>query len=319
MFRLWLAARATLLLSACSFAGAVRVPDAETIGADLFVSAALNCDVPGVWRLFTSASFSASWLTRTSTKSLTPLMVAVQSGCSEIAALIMLHPSFDDKTIKKEKQRKALLEHVKSLGKATSPIVDWALMVVDRISISKVSRKELEWDMVQALNDGVWFLPKHGEWLPPVNLTELQTRITLQRKPMWNFSDYIVKGEAGMQILEIQEGAFAFVDALQHLWYLLLLYIQSDEGMIERRVARGHMRSIGWRLFFCCTTKSLTSHVLIMSRMAESVIDIPPDDDKVHEHMRARGDIREQYMNMSHILARVWNKTGNWVVLSQLP
>jgi len=193
------------------------------------------------------------------------------------------------------------------------PSVNWALTIVDSIVISKVSQQELEWDMVRAMDDGAWFLPQKGEWEPPLNVTQLQMRIPMPPRPTYELSNCWLQ-EGNPEVLECNDGALASVTVMQQLWYLLLVYVQSADDSSERRVVARHVRSLGWRLFFCCSGSSLTQHVHVVSKMADNMTDIPPDDDEAHKHMRARGDIREQYSNLSTTLASLWNKTGDWFI-----
>jgi len=317
MFCLSSAARAKLLLTACAWAGAARVPDVDTIGADVLVGTALTCDIPDLRRLFASETFSASWLTNAGSKGWTPLMAAVRSGCPEIVALLMLHPGFDDKTVKKERQRKALAEHAKEADEESSTSANWAMTIVNSIVISKVFRQELKWDMVQAIHDGAWFLPVEGEWMPQLTLTEIRSQIGMPQRPARTFSDYTVEDSGGTQLVQTEDGTFAIMEAVEQLWYLLLVYVQSAEDSPKRKVVTQHMRSWGWTLFFSCSSISLTYHIKVLRFMAESVTDIPPDDDEVHKHMRTRGDVREQYRTMPSVLESVWNKTGDWIILEE--
>mmetsp|Transcript_21509 Transcript_21509/g.61833 ORF Transcript_21509/g.61833 Transcript_21509/m.61833 type:complete len:318 (-) Transcript_21509:168-1121(-) len=306
-------ARLNLVIAICPLACALRVPDSDVIGADMFVGIAEACDVNGAWRLFTSQRFSGKWLTQAGSSAETPLMAAVRAGCAEIAALIMLHPHFDDKSVKKERERRALKKHALSFYPGGAPqLVHWALTVVDRIVVSKVSKQELEWDVGRALRDGVWFLPQPGEWMPPANLAEMH--LPLPVRPMWNVSKLVDGGERRPSIVKTKYGEVAFVAVLDQLWVLLVVYLQSADGSPERRAVVRHMRSIGWRLYFCCMGKALRSYLNFVFQMSRSMVDVPLDSDIQHKHMQARGSVREQYLNMANILGGVWNKTGNFVI-----
>jgi len=283
---------------------AARAPNPNIIGTDLLVRTATTCDMPAAWRLLNHSRFSKEWLMLVGTGGETPLMASVRSACAEHVALLMLHPDFDDKTIRKLKYRKAMVDHAINITGGVDRRVKWALVVMHCILVGKVSQGEVELDPRMAETDLAWFLPKPGEWMPPMTLAEMGIEEPV--RPSWDLTDI------GKDLDGVKNIAMKFED----LWSLLVRYLQSAEGSEERLLAASHIRSIGWSLFFAGSRGALLGHANMIAQVSQGeLVNRPSDDDELHRHMRASLlDIDSQYRLMSRTLGSLWNKTGDWVI-----
>lgn len=296
-----------------TIAAAVRVPSASTVGADLLARAAHSCDMPTAWRLLNSSSFNAEWLTQMGSAGETPLMAATAGGCSEFVAMLILHPEFDQTTIRKERQRTALRDYARSHRTAEEKFVNWALSVMDNIRLGKVSTQELEWDPMLAVTGNVWFLPKVGEWIPPMSPDEMGLPRDIE--PTWDLDGIVYAMDAKRDLLFcLDDSTIRFAD-FDRLWRLLVVYLQAAEGSELRQSCARHMRSIGWSLFFWHGRKGLLDHSYVVMEVSRTNIEIPSDDSPAHEHLRLHGNSTHVYRRMGETLSRFWDRIGDWLVV----
>jgi len=288
-----------------------RVPNPSVIGADLLVRTAGTCDMLAAWRIIGGRSFSPASLTQMGSAGETPLMAATRNGCSELVALIVLQPGFDDDTIRRTKSRRELANHATRNLAGNEHLVKWALAVVLGVRKGKVAKLDLEWDPKGAAVDQEWFLPGPNEWLPPMGLEAMG--IVLPMRP--------ALPEAAMQEMQMHslmytETREARLEDVIKLWYLLVVHLQGAEGSVKQSSAARHIRSIGWSLFFFGGHEALLGHQFFIKALASVPLDIPPDDDPLHDHLRAGGvNITNAYESLATRLCVVWNKTGDWVYI----
>lgn len=242
------------------------------------------------------------------------MMAATRSACAELVALIMLHPAFDDKTVQKMRSRKALRDYAAQFWVGMEDAVKWALAVVGGIRNGKVSQDELEYDPCMVKRELVWFLPKPGEWLPPMTLKDMG--FDRPAKPRWNLSGIACSSESSEMIVRGYDGGTTGrVDYIDLLWYLLIGHLQAAAGSERQQAAARYIRSIGWSLFFCNGGDALLSHTYFIARMSHRELELLPDSDPLHEHILAEGrDVAQEYADMAKRLGDLWNKTGNWIV-----
>lgn len=294
--------------------GAARVPNPDVIGANLLIHTATSCDMPAAWRLLSSRSFRAGWLVSMGSGGETPLMAAIRSACAELVALIVLHPDFDDKTIQKMRSRKALADHASQFWAGKEEAVQWALTVVDGVRNGKVSQEELKWDPRISGKELAWFLPKLGEWLPPMTLKEMG--FERPEKPKWNLSGiaYTSEMHPGF-VVSVDSGTTGRIDDIDKLWYLLVGHLQAAAFSEQKEATARHIRSIGWSLFFYAGRDAMVSHSYFIDQMSRQALDLPPDNSTVHEHVLAEGgNIAQAYASMAKMLGMLWNKTGDWLI-----
>jgi len=299
-----------LMLSASS---AARVPSASTIGTDLLLRVAASCDLAAGFRVVNSSAVSAVALTQPGSSGETPLEAATSAGCGQLVALIMLHPDFDLSTVRKERQRKDLAAYAMKRGGDLRPKrVRWAIMVVHGIRKGKVEGEELKWSVKGAVSDFVWFLPEPGEWMPPATLEE----IGLGGEMRPEFPEAVISSNTlpDQSLVSIGKAVARIVD-LRKMWGLMIAHVQSPEGSERRAHVERHIRSIGWALFFNYGRGALGNVVECLGKLAVGPINVPDWEDEKHDHIRARGlDVLDEYRHMGHVLAAVWNRTGDWVV-----
>lgn len=292
--------------------GGARAPDPSAIGADLLCRAASTCDMPTAWRLLNSSAFQTASLTRRGSKGETPLAAAVCSGCPELVALLMLHPDFDDSTVRKMRHRKAFTDHVARNRRGAGKQVDWALRVVDGVRASKVSQTELERDSSLVHARQVWFLPQLGEWMRPMSLEEMG--VDVSGMPDWNILGVADTTSREHGVMYSFSGANARISDFERLWHLLVAYARAEGEAETRASIVRHVRSIGWSLFFSGGMRALTGQMLFIAKVLESQVDLPADH-PVSRYMQAEGlDVSMDYQLMSNALGEMWNKTGDWVL-----
>lgn len=296
-------------------------PNADVIGAELLARTAHECDVRAAWRLLQSGSFTPAWLTEQGTGGETPLMAATSAGCSEVVALLMLHPDFDDKTVRKRRLRTAVADHARRSAVAKNFVgeVNWALSVMEHILESKVSQEELSWDPKIATSGDVWYLPQPGEWVPAQTLEEMG--MPERRQPDWKRAG-IFDGEPGSGIMVTDDGVVLRTDDFDKVWNLLAAFLQSPEGSEEHSAFQKHLRSMGWTNFFFGGRDALlaTSYFVAKASRSPDLWNNCSVEDPAHRHIRAAGvDVRTIYRIMPSTLLTVWNETGDWVIAGRKP
>jgi len=284
----------------------VRAPTATSIGADLLVGASASCDVPMLFRLLNTSSFSADWLTSTGSKGETPLMAATRAACGEAVALITLQPGFDGSTIGSMKKRRILADHAIKYWQGRESEVQWALAVLLGVRNGKVSQQELEWDPKMVSKDFVWFLPKPGEWFPPKTLNEMGIVLPMRPPlPQEKLASLEAKPDSNVPTR---------LEDVIRLWYLLVAHVQTPVGTEAHESTIRHIRSIGWSLFFFGGKPAMMRHSMCVDFLSYYLEDVPDANDIVHQHLHDYGeDMGVHYQNFSQTLGIIWNKTGDWV------
>jgi len=298
--------------------GATRVPSQTTVGADLLVRAAHSCDMLMAWRVFNSSSFDNSCLVQMGSGGETPLMAATAGGCSELVAWLLLNPGFDERTIKKPKLRLAVAEHAVQSSGVDEVDLSWALIVMDAVMLGKVSVQDLEWDPMLAVTDNAWFLPKAGEWMPPLSLWEMGLPETVE--PALNLAGVVIARDERRDLAYCEgEITLRFTD-FDKLWRLLVMYLQAPPESWEQVSALNFIRSIGWSLFFWRGRSALFHHTCIMTYVVQNKVELPPENSPVNEHLRSQGrNATEEYRQMGMTLRALWDKIGDWVVINVVP
>jgi len=309
--------RLVLLLSLAHVDFAARIPDVNTIGADLLVSTAEPCDVAGAWRVMNSSSFKAAWLTTQGSSGETPLMAALGAGCGELVAWLMLHPAFDDATVRRNKLRKEMVTYAikKSEGLGRDKEVKWAIEVLLAVRSGKVVQEELAYDPRLMLRDGEWFLPKPGEWMAPRTLADLGIQLPLEPSlPEPVLEDVVADGYT--DVVHNLDGSLVRRDAVERLWYLLVSRIQEPEDSSRREFVDKHIRSIGWSLFFRGSKETMLTHSLVIDLLSAFVHHAPGDDRHPEDRIPGAQDTAalRAYRHMAATLNAIWNMTGNWMV-----
>mmetsp|Transcript_86242 Transcript_86242/g.249062 ORF Transcript_86242/g.249062 Transcript_86242/m.249062 type:complete len:313 (-) Transcript_86242:90-1028(-) len=294
----------TLLRGVSAARGATWVPDRNAIGAEMLVRTAESCDVTAAWRLLNSTSFAAGWLTHEGTSGETPLFASARNGCGELTALIMLHPEFDDRTIRKKRLQKQLANHVSKTWAGKESKVTWVLVVIQGILTGMVSKKELEWNPAAAAEDGAWFLPEPGEWMPVMSFEEMG--ISRPAWPECNMTGLVRERDEARDIVISHDGTLAISAFLERLWFLLVVFSQSLPGTEHHAAAVRHIRSLGWHIFFKGSANALMAHVVFIGKIGRNVHGSPPEGDE------AEGFDAEAYQTLDDALGRLWNKTGDW-------
>jgi len=280
----------------------MRSPDPGTLGADLLCRLAVQCDLPGAFRLMKSSSFSAEWLTRSGSSGETPLKAALRSGCSQLVALMMLQPGFDFSTVRKFRQRRELAQYAQRCA-PPGKNVRWALEVLDAIRLGRdtevdptvTNKKELD-----------WYLPSPGEWASPTTLEDVG--ITLPVRPM--IPEHILVKGSTKGFVETSGGIKGRADIVVHLWCLMVTYLQSAEGSERRAELARHIRSMGWTFFFGSrSTLARHTHILDMLARGHFGSSNPEVEDKAEDL-----ELRKDYRFMGAMLAQLWNRTGDFVL-----
>jgi len=276
------------------------------------VRIALACDLSAAFRLLNSSSFSPAWLTHVGSQGETPLMAASRRGCGQVVALIMLHPQFDMSTMRRVRQRKDLATYAKENGYPGGKQVEWSGIVVEGIHTGRVAREDVRMNARLSLTDRAWFLPEPGEWVAPATMEDMGLPDAFPpRLP----EAYLLGMANPGGFVVTHDGARARIGDLVPLWYLMVRYLQAAPASPERESAWRYLRSIGWTLFFSYGRGSLASNSRAVHELAQVDLDIPPDEDPVHDAMRARGaNIVAEYRNMGVTLAQIWDRTGDWYI-----
>mmetsp|Transcript_129020 Transcript_129020/g.361009 ORF Transcript_129020/g.361009 Transcript_129020/m.361009 type:complete len:324 (+) Transcript_129020:41-1012(+) len=304
-----------LLLLLALGSNAVRVPSADTIGVDLLVRVADTCDVEAAWRLLNLTSFSPSWLAQAGSSGETALTAAVQGGCGELVALIMLHPNFDDALVRRSKLRKAMVEKAVDSGIHLHREFEaaWAISVMVCVRNSKVAQDELREDPGLADME-MWFLPSPGEWFAPQGLKEMGLELPMDPPLAEPVLDDVLSDEYKGVMHNIGPTSVRR-EVVERLWYLMVARIQSPEGSERRALVERHIRSIGWSLFFGASKNALHSHALVIELLASFVHRIPVAGG-VEEHIPGTEEsaAMKEYRQMAKTMKGLWNRTGNWWV-----
>jgi len=165
-----------------------------------------------------------------------------------------------------------------------------------------VAKDELQWNVRKDLKDFVWYLPEPGEWFSPMSLEEMG--IAKPLRPA--LPEGVLRENAKNSVVQTAEGISAGVEEVILLWRLLVSYVQSPEGSELRSGARRQIRSLGWSLYFG-TRAALAGYTRVIDVLARGPLDLPKD-------RLDRKDL-EDYANMGLLLARIWNKTGDFVIV----
>mmetsp|Transcript_34008 Transcript_34008/g.97996 ORF Transcript_34008/g.97996 Transcript_34008/m.97996 type:complete len:325 (+) Transcript_34008:65-1039(+) len=294
---------------------------ASGIAADLLVRTATDCDLLAAWRVLAGSAFRPDWLTATgATSGMAPLPAAMRTGCGEIVALLVTHPSFDRSTIRRERQRRELGSAALDSTDADPDSVLWAITVMEQAYMSKIREDELGHDMWLAIVDEVWYLPKKGEWFPPSDLSMFNISSELRPEfPIDLLHDFIVSDDFMITLTNAAGGetplpnANLQIDAIVRLWRLVVHYLQLPEDCDQRHAISREIRSIGWSLFFRGSKDALMVHFLVFDFLATQLEekDIPVDEEGKHED--SKGGALGAYKRMAIILENSWDKLGTWI------
>jgi len=306
-----------LFLTLVCASHAARAPNMNTIGADLLVRVAEPCDVTAAWRVLNSSSFSPGWLTAQGAAGETPLMAAVRAGCGQLVAMLTLHPDFDDSTIRRNRQRKDLIDYAmrKNEGLGREIAVSWAFAVLLGVRKGKVVQDELLYDPTLVTRDGEWFLPKKGEWVAPQTLGELGIELPMEPAlPEPVLLDVLANEES--HLTRNLDATGLQGDVVERLWYLLATRIQAPEDSPRREFLDKHIRSIGWSLFFEGAKDAMLVHSMVIDLLSSFVHKVPGDGRAPDDYISGVEDSADlrKYRTMATTLHCIWNKTGTWLV-----
>lgn len=300
--------------------GGVRIPDASSIGADLLIHTASLGDIASAWRLLSSKSFITASLCRTGSAGETPLMASVRLGRPEHVALIMLHPGFDDSSVRTARQRRDLVLHAsQDHPLERKPQVAWAVDVLLGIRKGKVIQDELALDPDMAVTrECHWFLPRPGEWVAPQSLAEMGIELPMEPALPESVLAGILKNEYTSFEYEIR-GDAVLPDVARKLWYLMARRMQMPRDDPQRGVLDKHIRSIGWSLFFSGSSDNMILHSLVIELLASHIEDVSGDDvarntSGVEQSTGLGNTTVTGWQDMATVLNNIWNKTGNWLM-----
>lgn len=117
----------------------------------------------------------------------------------------------------------------------------WALAVVLGVRKGKVAQQDLEWDPSRAGTDYEWFLPKPGEWMPPMSLSAMGSTLPMRPAlPEAKLHELQMRGG----LVYNHEGRQARLKDVIRLWYLLVAHLQGKEGSAQRNNAVRHIRPV---------------------------------------------------------------------------
>lgn len=196
--------------------------------------------------------------------------------------------------------------------------LSWALTVMDGVMLGKVSVQDLEWNPMLAVTDNAWFLPRTGEWMPPLTRWEMGLPETVE--PAWDLTGVVVAADKRRDIVYCEGDITLRLTDFDKLWRLLVMYVQAPADSWEQASAVSFIRSIGWSLFFWHGSDALFDHSYIVIHVAQNKIEYPPEDSPVNEHLRSQGrNATEEYRQMGMGLRTLWDKIGDWVVVDMVP